>query len=352
MSGVKSMAYAITTMAALSTIVLAGCKNDDLLTAPLAPVGPSGASLGVTIPAEASLAEAAVDQEGKPAVLTVAGEGGVASLKVEAGADTGLLVRNTDIEANAPTQSYSNGTNALTVSKDAGSDRLLTDVSYGVYDVHNADGSRQVGSYHYGNITPQDSRPTGNVTATYAGKFTGVEVMDGRQRADEAKAEAESQFGPPTVRGLNGDVALVADFGRGTVQGLVGNMKYTDGRRTEPEAEAAALMAREPTATPYGLRMDAQMTGSTYKGTASFTGVENAVTVTNSAVNGAFYGANAAETAGTLSVSGQANRTKLEEYKLAEQPAVPRVVVTGAFGGAKSDSIAPFPVPTPGDIKK
>ena len=351
MSGVKSKAHAITMMAALSTIVLAGCKNDDLLTTPLAPVpeasGPSGASLGLTMPAGASLAEAAVDQEGKPATLTVGGEGGVASLKVDGGADTGLLVRNTDIEANAPTQSYSNGTNALTVSKDAGSDRLLTDVSYGVYDVHNADGSRQIGGYHYGNVTPESSRPAGNVTATYAGKFTGVEVMDGRQRADEAaKAEAEPQFGPPTVRGLNGDVALMADFGRGTVQGLVGNMKYADDQRTQPEAEASALMVREPTATPYGLRMDAQMTGSTYKGTASFTGVEDAVTVTKSAVNGAFYGANAAETAGTLSVTGQAVPRKLEEYKLAEQPAAPRVVVTGAFGGAKSDSITPFPLPT------
>ncbi len=348
MSGVKSMAYAITMMAALSTIVLAGCKNDDLLTTPLAPEasGPSGASLGVTMPAGASLAEAAVDQEGKPAVLTVGGEGGVASLKVDGGADTGLLVRNTDIEANAPTQSYSNGTNALTVSKDAGSDRLLTDVSYGVYDVHNADGSRQIGGYHSGNVTPENSRPAGNVTATYAGKFTGVEVMDGRQRAEYEAAALEegSQFGPPTVRGVNGDVALMADFGRGTVQGLVGNMKYADDQSTQPEA--SALMAREPTATPYGLRMDAQMTGSTYKGTASFTGVEDAVTVTKSAVNGAFYGANAAETAGTLSVTAQANRANPELSKLAEQPAAPRVVVTGAFGGAKSDSITPFPLPT------
>ncbi len=191
----------------------------------------------MTVPAGASLAESAVDQEGKPAVLTVAGEGGVASLKVDGGADTGLLVRNTDIEANAPTQSYSNGTNALTVSKDAGSDRLLTDVSYGVYDVHNADGSRQVGSYHYGNIYPSGLSPGRQCHRDLCRQIHRRGNMDGRQRSDEAAmAEAEPQFGPPTVRGLNGDVALVADFGRGTVQGVVGNMKYTDGRRTEPEA--------------------------------------------------------------------------------------------------------------------
>jgi hypothetical protein len=272
----------------------------------------------------------------------------VASLKVEGGVDTGLLLRNTEIEADAPTQTYSNGNNSLIVSKDAGSDRLLKDVSYGVFDVYKGDGSRQIGGYHHGNVTPDSSRPAGNVTATYAGKFTGVEAIDQRPR-EEFKAEAEGpQFGPPTVRALNGDVVLMADFGRGTVQGQVGNITYADSRTEEPAEQAAALMVRER-ATPYGISMDAKMTGSTYKGTAAFTGLQDkdSVLVTNSAVNGAFYGNKAAETAGTVSVTGQENRSTPEKARLAEQPAVPRVVVTGAFGGAKTDSITPFPPTTP-----
>ena len=102
------------------------------------------------------------------------------------------------------------------------------------------------------------------MTAAYAGKFTGVEMRMAAEIRRSGDGRSRPAVRTTTVRGLNGDVALVADFGRGTVQGVVGNMKYADGRRTEPEAEAAALMARAD-GDPYGLRMDAQMTGSTYK---------------------------------------------------------------------------------------
>ena len=81
----------------------------------------------------------------------------------------------------------------------------------------------------------------------------------------------------------------------------------------------------------FGLNMNGTINGNTYTGTAGFTqsGALGAPagTVTSSALDGGFYGANASETAGAVRVEGRApDRTG--------NPG-PSVVVTGAFGATK-----------------
>jgi hypothetical protein len=137
---------------------------------------------------------------------------------------------------------------------------------------------------HHGSVTPTTQLPTG--TATYIGGYNGIAV-DGTGKVD-------------VQTGASG---LSANFGAGSVTGIVTGLSNVNG----------------PVATPagYGISMTGTITGSTYTGSAALTG--EGTSTTQSSLNGAFYGTNAAETAGALAIRGNVNGTS--------------IVTSGGFGG-------------------
>jgi C-lobe and N-lobe beta barrels of Tf-binding protein B len=163
----------------------------------------------------------------------------------------------------------------------------LTDSSYGViYQTDTASGSgTTIVGYHQGTPTPLANMPT-NITATYDGTFIGA-------------------GGPLTGSGdtLTGAASITANFGAGTVNGTIPNLSgVTAGSQV------------------HGLTMNGTITGNTYKGTVAFTS-PHPTTVTSSAMTGAFYGANANETAGALRIEGTIGPTP--------------TAIVGGFGGKR-----------------
>ncbi len=156
---------------------------------------------------------------------------------------------------------------------------FLQDASYGitVYQATNSP-SAYVGGFHHGNATAAANVPT-NVSATYNGFFTGLELRTGQ---DAALGGA---------KGVAGAMSLTADFTAGTVNGSVSN-----------------IVDASSTSAGYGLTMTGTIQGNAYSGTTAFTGAAGnaAGVVSSSAMNGAFYGANAAETAGAVRIEGTA----------------------------------------------
>ena len=131
-------------------------------------------------------------------------------------------------------------------------------------------------AYHVGSLTPLNQMPS-NVTATYTGLFRGIHEVAGT---------AGHRVGEVDI----GTVNLTANFTNGTIKGSVNNMVDGGGQPLF-----------------YGLHMDGRIAGNTYKGTVELSqrgGAPVAGSATGSSWNGAFYGPNAAETAGALAVRG------------------------------------------------
>lgn len=218
----------------------------------------------------------------------VGGTGATASLTGPA--STGTLQRETTVPVVGLSQVYvdsqTNPTAALTVSRDAGTATPLADASYGLFAITTSSGA-SLGGYHYGNATSAASMPT--TSAVYNGKFTGVSI---------------NQFGASNE--LSGTSTMNANFGSGTVNGTVSNLTSSS------------------VSVGYGLSMAGTISGNTYSGTAGFTNPAGTPSgaATASALNGGFYGAGAAETAGALTVQGTSG---------AGGP----VAITGAFGGRR-----------------
>ena len=150
MSGVKSRAYAIAAMAALSTIV-AGCKRRPIDGTACA-IGTIGRKPWCDHACWRFACGSGYRRTGSPGLLPLLAKVGWRR--------SGWMVALTPA-CSSTTRTSKLCTDAILFERHQRSDRFegrrlgsaSTDVSYGVYDVHNADGSRQVGSYHYGNIT-------------------------------------------------------------------------------------------------------------------------------------------------------------------------------------------------------
>jgi C-lobe and N-lobe beta barrels of Tf-binding protein B len=270
----------------LIAISVAGCGGGSGGGASTAAASLPGKSGLLFVPASATSIAGVQAQTGQGATLTV--NGATASL-VTGGISTGNLTLQ-GTSSNGLTQAYANtsGSTAVTVSKDAGAAGQLTDAMYGVVVTSNSAGD-YLGSYHYGTLTPTSSMPT--TTATYSGKFVGIELNASK-----------------SVRTLAGNSTLTANFGAGTVSGGITGI-------SSPTTN---------TLTNYGLSMNGTISGNTYSGTTAFTSVGGGApgTVTASSLNGGFYGAGASQTAGSLTIQG----TPTGYSTLA---------ITGAFGGKK-----------------
>lgn len=147
-----------------------------------------------------------------------------------------------------------------------------------------------VGGYAKAKLTPPSQMPR-DVTATYKGSFVGFDGVESHERER-----------------IGGDVRLRADFGAGTVNGKVSNLRNTNGASKS-----------------YGLSMNGKISGSKYLGNTGFTTKSGAPagTVTSSDFKGAFAGRNASETVGSLHVIGTPGAGQ------------PSKAVVGAFGAKK-----------------
>lgn len=116
--------------------------------------------------------------------------------------------------------------------------------------------------------------------------------------------------------GLSGSAEITANFGTGTVSGRVSHMRQDGFINTNTD-----------------ILMNGTISGNTYSGSAGLVdaGTNTAVGgTTRSTHSGGFYGANAGEVAGALTIEAATN------------PGLPRfgvgtgrVAVTGAYGGKK-----------------
>ena len=222
---------------------------------------------------------------------------------------------------------FSNGTAATKVLSVVGatgpsSTDLLTSAYYGAYTeesvVRNDTGapvsnSFVVGSLFGGDLTAKSDLPK-NVIANYSGSFAGFGTA-----TDGTAGNNKSGY----TAGYTGGVELIANFGAGTVTGNAYNLQQTV---TSPSG------ADITTPASFGLRVDAKIdpvAGNTYQGVTNFTnattlaGAPAVAGATRGNAVGAFYGPQAAETAGAVQVEGTA-------------PGVSSpIIVQGSYGAKK-----------------
>lgn len=159
-----------------------------------------------------------------------------------------------------------------------GSDKassFLTNAHYGELFV--VDGVVRDGAiipFHGGTATPLNQMPT-TASATYNGYFKGTESRGNNTINMEYSAPMQ----------------MTADFASGTVNGTV----------TRPDSKIVGGDAQ------FGLAFNGKITGNAFEGTATM--ASNApgtsTVTTGSAMNGAFYGANASQAAGAITVQGR-----------------------------------------------
>ena len=159
-----------------------------------------------------------------------------------------------------------------------------------------------------------------NVKANYNGRFAGLGFEKGE--------DLGGVDGSPS--NLAGDVTMQADFTSGKVRGNVYNMTAENDNGGNNDIERV----------PFGLRMTGDIdaaTGNTYKGNVAFTKAARSAwapatadTVTSSSMIGAFYGPQAAETAGALRIEGNAPGV-INDVTKKQIP----VIIQGAFGAKK-----------------
>ena len=192
----------------------------------------------------------------------------------------------------------------------------LTDAKYGIVYVMNGnpwpvnmkDRDFGLAAYHTGNATPLGQMPT-NTTATYRGYFQGTAVVPYSVR-------------PGDVLGvLVGDATINANFASGKIDGAISNIQ-------QRQADLTLLRV-----DPFNINVAGTISGNAYQGTAALSGV--GATATGGAVNGAFYGANAAETAGAVSAQGSLMTTRLRPNGPPDPAVSMPMTVIGAYGAKR-----------------
>jgi C-lobe and N-lobe beta barrels of Tf-binding protein B len=200
---------------------------------------------------------------------------------------TGCTTTSTDL-------SCSNATDALALSKQAGSKGALAYSTYGLATNNVAGGGLNISGVYTGTATALTDMPK-NVTATYTGIYSGFAFQPGAYYAQAGNAN------------------LTANFGSGTVTGQVSNLTQQNGT------------TNVVTNAGYGIAMNGTISGGNYNGTAAYTTTTGAAagTVSSSTFAGGFFGPQAAETTGALAIKGTA-------------PSGVATTVVGSFGAKKN----------------
>lgn len=265
---------------------------------PPATLAASGKAIAIHIPDGNNLrVDARSSAGGQPLSLTEAADKSSAS-GISAGAVgifTGDMTKSAAASADGVDSYQAGASSLIIVSRASDSDPLLNS-KYGMALVANGDGTASIAGIHHGN--PTGVMPAGaGVTATYEGLFMGVQTHQGK-----------SAFTGLTP--IVGNSRQTANFSAGTITGTVTGLQQNGDVRFGPAS--------------YGLATNGTISGNTYTGTVGFIDAAGtpAGNVTHSNLSGGFYGANAAETAGALAVSGSA-------------PGTGNIDVVGAFGAVK-----------------
>lgn len=202
------------------------------------------------------------------------------------------------------------------VSRDAGAAQL-TDAQYGTIYVMNGNPwpilntafDFGLAAYHTGNATAVNDMPN-LASATYTGTFQGNGLTPTVQNPNQM------------LGAIQGDVTLNANFAAGTISGTIANVR----------ANPANTYTNHGAFFPFDINVNATITGNSYQGTAAYAGTGTSTTA--GVVNGAFYGPQAAETAGAVTVRG--NVTVPGFNAQGAPAAIPTpVTVIGSYGARR-----------------
>ena len=216
---------------------------------------------------------------------------------------------------------------AIAVSKAAGKN-LLQSSTYGITrfgeDTDATPLATWMGGVYYGTATNVADMPK-DLTATYTGNFLGL--------AFQAKSDI-SPTGDSSVNVLTGDTSLTADFRKAKVSGKITNLVATDDLGE--------------TALDQGLSLKGKIKGNSYTGGVSFIKPNGKSTgsVAHSELSGGFFGTNAAETAGALSLRGKFKPTSQGVARSSDNSNSGKGVnvnIIGSFGATKF--VPPSPAP-------
>ncbi len=192
---------------------------------------------------------------------------------------------------------------------------------YTIYFAETAANQNNVALFHDGDLTPTSALPAAN--ATYNGKFGGTAVTSNwldrpRTVNDPFNADPSTNAGqdwdPNGTWRVTGDVQINANFGAGTVNGVIDNTTW---RKFDPDVGYITIGTNEASRPFHDYTFNATITNNTFSGS---TRGPNTVVTGNNAVDGAFYGPNAEEAAGvvfseTTSVSPDDGRSPYEQNR-------------------------------------
>ncbi len=177
---------------------------------------------------------------------------------------------------------------------------------YVVFNDPSAPNNNNVSLFYNGSATPTSALPAGS--ATYNGKFGGTAVVSNYLSPErtvndpfDTAGTATTVYDPNGTWRVVGDTQITANFGSGAVTGSITNStwrKFT-GSATSPDGFITITPAE--TDKPFtNYTINGTITGNTFVGNAQ--GPAGAVVTGNNAVNGGFFGPNAEEVAGVVSV--------------------------------------------------
>ena len=177
---------------------------------------------------------------------------------------------------------------------------------YTVFNDPSAGNNNNVSLFFDGSATPTSGLPAG--AATYNGKFGGTAVVSNYLEATrtivdpfDTAGTIGSTYDPNGTWRVVGDVQVNANFGTGSITGGVNNTTWRKFTGVTTTQDGFITVTPAETAKPFrDYTLTGTITDNTFSGNVS--GTPGAVVTGNNALNGGFYGPNAEEVAGVLSV--------------------------------------------------
>ncbi len=177
---------------------------------------------------------------------------------------------------------------------------------YTVFNDPSAPNNNNVALFFDGDATPTSGLPAGS--ATYNGKFGGTAVVSNylsptRTVNDPFDTDGlvGTTYDPNGTWRVAGDSQVVANFGSGAVTGSITNTTWRKFTGSATSPDGFITITPSEGAKPFtNYTFTGTITGNTFAGNVE--GPAGAVVTGNNAVNGGFFGPNAEEVAGTLSV--------------------------------------------------
>lgn len=177
---------------------------------------------------------------------------------------------------------------------------------YTVFNDPSAANNNNVALFFDGQATPTSSLPAGSVT--YNGKFGGTATVanylsPNRTVNDpfDTGAVAGDPYDPNGTWRVVGDTQVTANFGSGAVTGAINNTTWRKFTGSETSPDGFITVTPGESAKPFtNYTFSGTITDNTFTGNAQ--GPAGSVVTGNNAVSGGFFGPNAEEVAGAVTV--------------------------------------------------